>query len=63
MKFLTTALHDIEVALGIFDALHTAGVINLKAAPTIDAVGNIVTKILSDVVTAIPVAPPAAPAA
>jgi hypothetical protein len=56
---LVTAIRDIEFALSVFDAAHTAGIINIKAQPTIDFIGQLIVGILSKVAAQAPPAPTA----
>lgn len=58
MGKLQTILKDLEFAFGIFDAMHEAGVINIKQQATIDIIGQGVIGVLAKVAAQAP--PPAA---
>jgi hypothetical protein len=61
MGKLQTILKDLEFAFGVFDAMHEAGIINLKQQGTIDVIGQAVIGVLGKVAAQAPT--PAAPAA
>lgn len=54
MGKLATILKDLEFAFGLFDAMHEAGVINIKQQDTIDIIGQGVIAMISKVAAQAP---------